>query len=108
MSIFIVLLEVMFQGEIFRVLRRVGISKNVMCAYCASVLLSEWSLLFPSCDTQEIPAGYREMNKTKNRCRSLCSVKPCFAATVNQYPPVHHEGWMVSGQETVFCWVPVP
>jgi hypothetical protein len=21
---------------------------------------------------------------------------------VNQYPPVHHEGW-----ETVFCWVPV-
>jgi len=24
-------------------------------------------------------------------------------------PPVHHdEGWMVSGQETVFCWVPVP
>jgi hypothetical protein len=22
--------------------------------------------------------------------------------------PVHHEGWMISGQETVFCWVPVP
>jgi hypothetical protein len=20
---------------------------------------------------------------------------------------VHHKGWMVSGQETVFCWVPV-
>jgi hypothetical protein len=29
-------------------------------------------------------------------------------ATVNQHPPVHHEGWMVSSQETVFCWVPVP
>jgi hypothetical protein len=29
-------------------------------------------------------------------------------ATVNQHPPVHHEGWMVSVQETVFCWVPVP
>jgi hypothetical protein len=27
---------------------------------------------------------------------------------LNQYPPVDHEGWMVSGQETVFCWVPVP
>ncbi len=27
---------------------------------------------------------------------------------VNQHPPVHHEGWMISGQETVFCWVPVP
>jgi hypothetical protein len=26
-------------------------------------------------------------------------------ATVNQHPPVHHEGWMVSGQETCFCWV---
>jgi hypothetical protein len=23
-------------------------------------------------------------------------------------PPVHHKGWMISGQETVFCWVPVP
>jgi hypothetical protein len=22
--------------------------------------------------------------------------------------PVHHEGWMISDQETVFCWVPVP
>jgi hypothetical protein len=30
-------------------------------------------------------------------------------ATVNQqHPPVQHEGWMVSRQETVFCWVPVP
>ncbi len=29
-------------------------------------------------------------------------------ATMNQHPPAHHEGWMVSGQETVFCWVPVP
>jgi hypothetical protein len=28
------------------------------------------------------------------------------SATVNS--PAHHEGWMVSGQETVFCWVPVP
>jgi hypothetical protein len=24
-------------------------------------------------------------------------------ATVNQHPPVHHDGWMVSGQETAFC-----
>ncbi len=33
---------------------------------------------------------------------------PRQAATVNQqHPPVHHEGWMVSGEETVFCWVPV-
>jgi hypothetical protein len=27
--------------------------------------------------------------------------------TVNQHTPVHHEGGMVSGQGTVFCWVPV-
>ncbi len=103
----VVLLEGMFQGEIFPVLRRVGISKSIMCAY-ASILFLEGLLLFISCDTQQIPAGYHEMNKTENRCTSLCSVKPCFVATVNQYPPVHHEGWMVSGQETVFCWVPVP
>jgi hypothetical protein len=25
-------------------------------------------------------------------------------ATVNQHPQV----WMVSGQETIFCWVPAP
>ncbi len=29
-------------------------------------------------------------------------------ARVNQHPPVHHEGWMKSDQETVFCWLPVP
>jgi len=23
-------------------------------------------------------------------------------------PAAQHEGWMVRGQETVFCWVPVP
>jgi hypothetical protein len=28
-------------------------------------------------------------------------------ARVNQHPPAHFEGWMVSGQETVFCWVSV-
>jgi hypothetical protein len=27
-------------------------------------------------------------------------------ATVNQHPPAHPQGWMLSGQETVFCWVP--
>jgi hypothetical protein len=24
-----------------------------------------------------------------------------------QHQPVHHEGWMVSDRETIFCWVPV-
>ncbi len=28
--------------------------------------------------------------------------------TMNQHPPARNEGWMVSGQETVFCWVPAP
>jgi hypothetical protein len=37
----------------------------------------------------------------------VCSLY--LSATVNQHPPVHPEGWMmVSGQETVFCCVPVP
>jgi len=30
-----------------------------------------------------------------------------FGATVNQHPSGHHEGWMISGQQIVFCWVPV-
>jgi hypothetical protein len=29
-------------------------------------------------------------------------------ATVNQHPPVHHQGCMICDQETAFCWVPVP
>ncbi len=29
-------------------------------------------------------------------------------AKVNRHPLAHHEGWMVRGQETVFCWVSVP
>jgi hypothetical protein len=28
-------------------------------------------------------------------------------ATVNQHPPVQHEGWMINGLETVFCCVSV-
>jgi len=28
-------------------------------------------------------------------------------ATVNRHRPGRHEGWMVSGQETVFCWLAV-
>jgi len=31
-----------------------------------------------------------------------------YRDTVNGHAPAHHEGWMVSGQETIFCWVPVP
>ncbi len=25
--------------------------------------------------------------------------------SLSQHSPVQHEGWMISGQETVFCWV---
>jgi hypothetical protein len=32
---------------------------------------------------------------------------PMMLPRVKQYPPVHQEGWMISGQETVYCWVPV-
>jgi hypothetical protein len=31
-----------------------------------------------------------------------------MATVVNQHPPVHHQGWMICDQETVFCWVAVP
>ncbi len=26
---------------------------------------------------------------------------------VNQHPQAHNEGWMLSRQETIFCWIPV-
>jgi hypothetical protein len=28
-----------------------------------------------------------------------------FLAIVNQHPPVHHVGWLVSCEETIFSWV---
>jgi len=31
-----------------------------------------------------------------------------FPPTVNQHPAGDCKRWMVSGQEIVFCWVPVP
>jgi hypothetical protein len=36
--------------------------------------------------------------------RMVCST---MGITVNQHPPMRHEGWMISSQETVFCYVPV-
>jgi hypothetical protein len=49
-------------------------------------------------------------------CATAFSIGPprnfeCYPnglATVNRHPPAHREGWMISGQETVFCWIPVP
>ncbi len=32
----------------------------------------------------------------------------CWLENSSHSKPAHHEGWMVSGQETVFCSVPVP
>jgi len=28
--------------------------------------------------------------------------------TVNQHLPENHEGWIVTDEYAVFCWVPVP
>jgi hypothetical protein len=36
------------------------------------------------------------------------TLKAIATSSVNQHPPAHDERWMVSGQETVICWVPVP
>ncbi len=49
-------------------------------------------------------------------CATAFSIGPprnfeCYPngwATVYQHPPAHREGWMISGQETVFGWIPVP
>jgi hypothetical protein len=38
----------------------------------------------------------------------VLDVEAFEGATVNQHPPVHHQGWMICDQETVFCRLPVP
>jgi len=39
------------------------------------------------------------------QCRGFMPEEPLKGG---RSEPAHHEGWMISGQETVFCWVPVP
>jgi len=51
--------------------------------------------------------GHSGPGKALRRRRRMRSLKRTDkTATVNQHPPAHHEGWMVSGEEAVFCWVP--
>jgi len=42
------------------------------------------------------------------RCHIVPSLCKRMKARVNQHPPVHHEGWMVSAQDIILCWVRVP
>jgi hypothetical protein len=53
-----------------------------------------------------VPSVLLERSCLKSTSRLVKASK--IKATVNQQPPAHHEGWMVSGEVTVFCWVPVP
>jgi hypothetical protein len=39
------------------------------------------------------------------QCRGFMPEEPLKGG---RSEPAHHEGWMVSGEETVFYWVPVP
>jgi hypothetical protein len=48
----------------------------------------------------KVPTTYLGHKELKERQKN--------GARMNQHPPVHLEGWMVSGQETVFFWIPVP
>jgi hypothetical protein len=53
-------------------------------------------------------AGYKHAHLL-NEINLSTKEKPCTvqprSARVNQHAPVDREGWMASGQETVFCWV---
>jgi hypothetical protein len=60
------------------------------------------------CSHSPVWAGTRVKCLVSGVEENLLLPLPEPRATVNQQPPVHHEGWMISGQETVFCWVSVP
>jgi len=57
--------------------------------------------------------GWLDINIHTNLLNACANYKPKgiytqetwynIMATVKQHPPVHYEGWMISGQETVFC-----
>jgi hypothetical protein len=51
--------------------------------------------------------NFEIMSSLFDRLQNLSTLGCSSAATMNQHPPVHHQGWMICDQETVFCWVPV-
>jgi hypothetical protein len=65
-------------------------------------------LSFPDFPDIFIMHPIRQSVNSWDRVRFRLGLGQLAPATVNQHPPAQHEGWMVSGQETVFCWVPVP
>jgi len=69
-----------------------------------NVILSPW--LTPG--AHPLGTSIRLKNSTLFNPTITAFFHSLFLATVNQHSPVHHEGWMVNGLETVFCWVPVP
>ncbi len=51
----------------------------------------------------------RLLRKRKHFSRTVAQrVLPSFLQWTSTHQVHHHEGWMVSVQETVFCWVSVP
>jgi hypothetical protein len=43
----------------------------------------------------------------KSRGKEWDPVKQFFSYVMYKHAMFNFEGWMISGQETVFCWVPV-
>jgi hypothetical protein len=43
------------------------------------------------------------LSNEKNHQINSPSQKITKKFTVNQHPPVHHQGWMICDEETVFC-----
>jgi hypothetical protein len=70
------------------------------CSPAFSTTPSEASRLARSRSTQH--------GKSRYHRESAYDEKEWSKECRNQHPPMHHEGWTVSGQKTVFCWVPVP
>jgi hypothetical protein len=51
--------------------------------------------------------GFQKLCKIRSFICIAWLLAFCRATMNQQHRPVHHEGWMISDQETIFCWVPV-
>ncbi len=72
-------------------------------------VLDPTRLFFPFTKSGKAKEAASEFPKGARKSTFWIPVKetPLYI-TANQHRPAQHEGWMVSGLETVFCWVPVP
>jgi hypothetical protein len=71
------------------------VKQAICCSRTSWLVCGDWTKNWEHC-------------RLPKRSGSYSFWQPPSWAIVNKHAPAHHEGWLVSGYITVFCWVPIP